>query len=199
MAELAGLVLGFSADQMLDFYRQGYFPMPVAPVGYGLFSPSRRAVLPLENLRVTRSLRQSMKHYGVTFDKAFADVLAQCAGRNVETDWIDDLLIDRYTELHHRGYAHSVEVWDGDGNLCGGLFAVNIGGLVSGESMFHVGRDASKVALVHLVRRLRDVPGPVLLDAQYQTPHLASLGVVQITRRAYHGALRKVVSRPNVL
>lgn len=199
MTELAGLVVGFSADQMLDFYRRGYFPMPIAPVGYGLYSPSRRAVLPLDNLRVTRSLRQSMKHYDVTFDQAFGDVLAHCAGRNAQTDWIDDLLLDRYTELHERGHAHSVEVWDGRGNLSGGLFAVSIGGLVSGESMFHIGRDASKVALVHLVQRLLAVPAAVLLDVQYQTPHLASLGVVEITRRAYQAALRKVISGPDVL
>lgn len=174
--------------------------MPVGVSGiYCLYSPGRRAVLPLDNLRVTRSLRQSMKHYDVSFDQAFTDVLAHCAGRQVPTDWIDDFLIDRYTELHHLGHAHSVEVWDREGNLTGGLFAVNIGGLVSGESMFHIGRDASKTALVHLVERLRSAPGPVLLDAQYQTPHLASLGVIEVSRADYLAALPVLTDRPNAL
>lgn len=199
MGELVGIVRSFSVDQMLDYYRRGIFPMPILTVGYGLYCPPRRAVLTLDDLRVTRSLRQSMKHYEVTFDKAFDEVLAHCAGRQVPTDWINGHLIDSYTELHRRGHAHSVEAWDREGNLSGGLFAVNIGGLVSGESMFHIGRDASKVALVHLVERLQAAPGAVLFDVQYQTSHLASLGVREISRQAYLTALESVVDGPNVL
>ncbi len=166
---------------------------------YAVYSPLARGVLPLDNLRVTRSLRQSMKHYHVTIDVDFDSVLRGCSARKAPTDWIDEVLQAHYRELHARGHAHSVEVWDGAGDLAGGLFVVNVGGLVSGESMFHIGRDASKTALVWLVERLRTAGGPVLLDTQWSTPHLASLGVVEIGRHEYLRRLAEVVSLPDVL
>ncbi len=166
---------------------------------YLWMSPKERAILPLDRLRVTRSLRQSTKRYTVTFDREFDAVLAQCANPARRGGWITELLAANYRTMFHSGYAHSVEVWDDHGRLAGGLFLVNVGGLVSGESMFHVGRDASKVALVALVQRLREAAGPVLLDTQWRTDHLATLGVIEVPRKKYLTMLPELVNRPNVL
>lgn len=189
-----------TVDDMLDGYRRGRFAMPYIVDGIYLWmSPKQRAILPLEGLRVTRSLRQSAKRYSTTFDQAFDAVLEQCADPDRRGGWITDLLAANYRALHEAGYAHSVEVWDDRERLAGGLFLVNVGGLVSGESMFHVGRDASKVALLALVQRLRLAAGPVLLDTQWRTDHLATLGVIEVPRRKYLAMLPSVVNRPNVL
>jgi leucyl/phenylalanyl-tRNA--protein transferase len=184
---------------MLTLYQRGGFVMPSGVSGlYAVYSPQRRGVLPLENLRVTRSLRKSMKRYEVSLDHDFAGVVRGCASRQAPTDWIDGRLAALYHDLHTLGHAHSVEVWDETGVLTGGLFVVNVGGLVSGESMFHIGRDASKTALAWLVHHLRD-RGTVLLDTQWSTPHLADLGVIEIPRAQYLRRLAEVVSLPDVL
>jgi len=153
----------------------------------GGWSPLRRAVLPSGGLRVARSLRKMAARYTTTVDRAFPDVLAACADPGRPDGWIDDRIAFAYTALHQAGYVHSVETWDAQGRLVGGLYGVHQAGMFAGESMFHhpeLGRDASKVALLRLVAELaRARVG--LLDVQWLTPHLASLGVVELPRRDY--------------
>jgi leucyl/phenylalanyl-tRNA--protein transferase len=153
------------------------------PVGW--WSPDPRGILPLEALRVSRSLRRSRQRYEIRIDHAFDDVVAACADPGRDGGWITLDVRVAYGRLHRIGWAHSVEAWDREtGELAGGLYGVHVAGLFAGESMFHRGRDASKVALVALVERLRSI-GAVLLDVQWLTPHLASLGAIEIPRAAY--------------
>jgi leucyl/phenylalanyl-tRNA--protein transferase len=184
---------------LLAAYRRGLFPMPVPglePMCW--WSPVRRGVLPLDNLRVSRSLRQSAKRFQVTTDAAFEDVLGWCAGLPRHGAWITDEVAAAYLDLHRLGWAHSVEVWDADGALAGGLYGVAVGGLFAGESMFHAQRDASKVALLALVDAMRSASSPEhrLLDVQWCTPHLASLGAVEIPRLAYLDRLQTALRLP---
>ena len=172
---------------VLAAYRRGLFPMSVDDqTGTGQlawWSPERRGVLPLSGLRVTRSLRQSSRHFEIRVDTAFAEVVAGCADPRRTGAWIDREIVAAYTELHRLGWAHSVESWR-DGELAGGLYGVAIGGLFAGESMFTRVRDASKVALRGLVDLLTDdYAEDRLLDTQWLTPHLATLGVAEIPRR----------------
>jgi len=140
-------------------------------------------------------MRQSAKRFEVTVDTAFTDVVDRCASPDRPGGWIDDEITEAYTVLHKLGWAHSVEVWR-DGRLAGGLYGVAIGGLFAGESMFYVERDASKVALMHLVGLLDDgVPGR-LIDVQWSTPHLTSLGVIEVPRRQYLDLLKAALSAP---
>jgi leucyl/phenylalanyl-tRNA--protein transferase len=181
---------------LLSAYRAGLFPMPLPDLGeIGWFSPVERAVLPIHGLRVTRSMRQARRRFEVSLDQAFGEVVAGCADPARPGGWIDDAVRAGYEELHTLGWAHSLEVWR-DGRLAGGLYGLAIGGLFCGESMFHVDRDASKVALMHLVRLLDDgVPGR-LLDVQWATPHLTSLGVVVVGRTEYLRRLRHALALP---
>ncbi len=173
------------AATLISAYRHGLFPMGLqTPPVVGWWSPNPRGILPIDGLRVTRSMRQSAKHFAVRVDTCFAEVMRACASPEREGAWIDQPFIDAYTELHRLAWAHSVEVFDGDGLLVGGLYGVRIGGLFAGESMFHVRRDASKVALMALVDLMRADRMP-LLDVQWQTDHLASLGVVEVSRADY--------------
>ena len=172
---------------LLEAYRRGLFPMPSGRRGDPMlwFSPARRGVLPLDGLRVSRSLRRSVRRFEIRVDSACAEVVDACADPRRPAGWIDPAIKSAYLELHRLGWVHSVEAWRDD-RLAGGLYGVSIGGLFAGESMFHRENDASKVALVALVELLRDQPEePRLLDVQWQTPHLASLGVVQVGRREY--------------
>jgi leucyl/phenylalanyl-tRNA--protein transferase len=149
------------------------------------WSPDPRGVLPLDGLRVTRSLRRSQRRYDVRVDTAFDAVVEACADPSRDGGWISDDIRRAYGRLHELGWAHSVETWDpATGTLVGGLYGVHVGGLFAGESMFHRAPDASKVALVALVERLRAI-GVVLLDVQWLTEHLASLGAVEIPRAEY--------------
>ena len=142
-------------------------------------------MLPLDGLVVSRSLRRSLRDFEIRVDTAFDEVVAGCADPARQAGWIDGDIRRAYRRLHELGWAHSVEAWQ-DGRLAGGLYGVALGGLFAGESMFHRVRDASKVALVGLVELLRDEhAADRLLDVQWQTPHLASLGVVEISRTAY--------------
>jgi leucyl/phenylalanyl-tRNA--protein transferase len=150
-------------------------------------------VLALDGLRVTRSLRQSMRRYQVRVDTAFDQVVHACADPNRSGRWITPEIAEAYGRLHQLGWAHSVETWH-DGELVGGLYGVAIGGLFAGESMFHRATDASKVALVHLVDRLR-AGGATLLDVQWATPHLHSLGVEEIPRTEYLARLSDAIRR----
>ena len=167
-------------------YRSGIFPMEVTgmPGVLGWWSPDPRGILPLDGLRVTRSMRQSARRYEVRVDTCFARVVRACADPSREDGWIDDNIITAYTRLHELGWAHSVEVFDGDGELAGGLYGVRVDGLFAVESMFHLKRDASKVALMALVDLMRS-SGLQLLDVQWCTEHLASLGAVAIPRDDY--------------
>jgi leucyl/phenylalanyl-tRNA--protein transferase len=182
-------VVGIGADlepgTILGAYRAGIFPMPAQPGGpIAWWSPDPRAILPLDGLRVSRSLRRSCRRYDLRIDTAFDRVIAACADPDRPHGWIDQQIIDAYTRLHELGWVHSVETWTATGELVGGLYGIRIGGFFAGESMFHLAPDASKVALVHLVDLLR-VDGAALLDVQWQTEHLASLGAVEIPRHEY--------------
>ena len=178
---------------LLGAYRSGLFPMPFDRRRIAWFSPDPRGVLPLDGLRVTRSLRRSVRRYEVQLDTCFTEVMERCADRRRSGGWIDRRFVEAYTALHELGWAHSVETYR-DGRLVGGLYGVRIGGFFAGESMFHTATDASKVALVHLVDWLR-ADGVELLDVQWTTPHLASLGAVEVTRSEYLGRLHSAIAR----
>ena len=173
---------------LLAAYRHGLFPMGVGrhgrpPVGW--WSPDPRGVLPLDGLRVTRSLRRSLRRFDVRVDTAFTDVVSGCADPARQGRWITKDVKHAYGLLHDLGWAHSVETWQ-DGRLVGGLYGVCIGGLFAGESMFHRTPDASKAALVALLEILReDGDGRRLLDVQWLTPPLATLGAVEVPREEY--------------
>ncbi|GLQ07051.1 leucyl/phenylalanyl-tRNA--protein transferase [Sneathiella chinensis] len=160
--------------------------------------PEWRGIFPLDDFHVPRKLAKTVRKtpYRVTVDKAFRQVMKECAapapGR--PTTWINRTILDLYTELHLMGNAHSVEVWDHDGTLVGGLYGVSIASAFCGESMFSHATDSSKIALVHLVARLR-AGGYILLDTQFITEHLATLGAVEISREEYHRRLNEALKR----
>jgi leucyl/phenylalanyl-tRNA--protein transferase len=190
-------IVGTGADlepgTLLAGYRSGLFPMPIGRV-MGWWSPDPRAVIPLEGLRVSRSLRKSCARYEIRFDTAFAQVVSACADPARPHGWITAEIVAAYTRLHELGWAHSVEAWStDDGELAGGLYGVAINGLFAGESMFHHRTDASKVALAALVERMRAI-GAVLLDVQWRTPHLESLGAVDVPRSRYLELLEAALS-----
>lgn len=171
---------------LITAYRCGIFPMAVTALGgkLGWWSPDPRGIVPIDGLRVTKSMRQSAKRFDVRVDTCFTDVMRACGDPSREDGWITADVIAAYTALHELGWAHSVEVFDRDGRLAGGLYGVRINGLFAGESMFHARRDASKVALMALVELMRDT-GMTVLDVQWCTEHLASLGAVEVTRAEY--------------
>lgn len=181
---------------ILQAYRKGMFPMHLEDGHLGWWCPIERAVIPLKGLRVTRSLRQSTRRYRVSVDREFEAVIADCADPLRPGGWITPEIVSAYTELHDLGWAHSVEVWDRDGELVGGLYGLSLGGLFAGESMFHMARDASKVALVHLVV-LMNRAGDGLIDVQWQTPHLESLGAIIIGKDAYLERLPALIAMPS--
>src|SRR5438552_1946177 len=184
--DLIGAGADLDVSTLIGAYRRGLFPMEVTglPGVIGWWSPDPRGILPLDGLRVTRSLRQSAKRFEVRVDTCFDEVIRECANPSRESGWITPDFIRAYTTLHRLGWAHSVEVFDRDGRLAGGLYGVRINGLFAGESMFHAQRDASKVALMALVGLMRE-SGMTLLDVQWCTEHLASLGAVEVPRARY--------------
>ncbi|MBV9951892.1 MAG: leucyl/phenylalanyl-tRNA--protein transferase [Acidimicrobiia bacterium] len=193
-------IVGVGADlepgTILHAYRNGLFPMPLGRRGrLGWWSPDPRGVLPLDGLRVSRSLRRSLRRYEVTVDAAFEEVVRGCADPSRSGGWIDADIVAGYRRLHELRWVHSVEAWSPEGDLVGGLYGVAIGGFFAGESMFHRERDASKVALAGLVERLC-AAGARLLDVQWLTPHLASLGAIAIPRATYLEDLAAAVSAP---
>lgn len=184
-----------SPELVLHAYQHGYFPMADPDEGSVYwFSPDPRAVLPLSDFHIPRSLRQALRknQFEVVTDRAFEEVIRACANRN--KTWISEEIIRVYTLLHEHGYAHSVECWEND-RLVGGLYGVALGGAFFGESMFHRKRDASKIALVHLVHHLRR-GGFTLLDTQYTTPHLEQFGVIEIPRHLYLEHLNRALNVP---
>ncbi len=181
---------------LIAAYRGGLFPMPADGGGIGWWSPQRRGVLPLDGLRISSSLRRSVRRYDVRVDTAFDDVVAGCADPGRDGGWIDEDIAAAYGLLHQLGWAHSVEAWH-HGELVGGLYGIAIGGLFAGESMFSRATDASKVALVALVELLTDPDADRrLLDTQWQTDHLATLGVIEIPRTDYLERLAEALTVP---
>jgi len=181
-------------DFILDAYRKGFFPM--ADPGNGevsWYSPNPRAIIPLDAFRTSRSLRRVVQRQGflIRVNTSFEDVIRGCATR--EETWISGRIIASYLSLHRKGFAHSVESWWGE-ELAGGLYGVSIGGAFFGESMFSVMKDASKVALVHLVDLLRR-RGFTLLDTQFINTHVRQFGATEVPRLIYMRLLEKALAR----
>jgi leucyl/phenylalanyl-tRNA--protein transferase len=184
---------------LLEAYRNGLFPMPLPPSllrrhNIAWYSPDPRGVIPLDGLIVSKSLRRSLRRYEVVMDKDFDAVVAACADPDRPGAWINTAVRTAYGQLHELGWAHSVETYL-DGQLVGGLYGVRINGFFAGEAMFHHSTDASKVALWHLVSWLNSSGGR-LLDVQWTTPHLLSLGAVDLPRAEYLQLLSEAIAEP---
>lgn len=176
---------------VIDAYRNGAFPMPHDGVLLW-WSPVHRGVLKPGRVHLSRSLRRSIRRFAFTYDTDFAAVIDACADRSRPGGWIDDEMRAAYVRLHDLGWAHSVETRDGEGNLVGGLYGLQVGRLFAGESMFHHQRDASKAALAELAAIQPDG----LIDVQWSTPHLATLGVTEITRDDYLARITELRDQP---
>jgi len=186
---------------LLAAYRTGIFPMRVEG-DLVWWSPARRAVIPVERgdrlqpvARVSRSLRRAARGFEIRVDTAFPAVIRGCADPARPHGWLDEGFVAAYTRLHGLGWAHSVEAWDEQG-LAGGLYGVASAGLFAAESMFFARTGASKAAVLGLIRILLGAGGPRLLDVQWSTPHLASLGAVEVTRAEYHRRLDVALGLP---
>jgi leucyl/phenylalanyl-tRNA--protein transferase len=184
-----------TADILLRAYSIGMFPMAESSDAASLFwvDPTQRGIFPLDGLIVSKSLARSVRgdRFEVRADSCFDAIVAACANR--EKTWINAEIRQLYGELHRVGHAHSVEAFE-DGELVGGLYGVSLGAAFFGESMFHIARDASKVALVHLIARLR-LGRFLLLDTQFVTPHLQSLGAIEIPRVDYLRSLKTALDQ----
>ncbi|HLS44717.1 MAG TPA: leucyl/phenylalanyl-tRNA--protein transferase [Ornithinicoccus sp.] len=194
--DLIGVGADLAPGTLLAAYRSGIFPMGLGPRGGGVmgwWSPDPRGILRPQDLRVTRSLRRSVARFDYRVDTAFDEVVAGCAAPGREGRWITPTIARAYGELHRLGWAHSVETWLDD-ELVGGLYGVAVGGLFAGESMFHRVADASKAALVHLVSLVS--PTDALIDVQWRTDHLATLGVTEVSRTAYLRLLGDALRHP---
>ncbi len=190
-------VVGVGADlepeTILTGYSQGLFPMPLEPDGpIAWWSPDPRAILPLD-MHVSRSLAKSMKRFHFTINTAFTEVMKACADPSRPHGWIDSQILSAYSRLHELGWAHSVETRNESGDLVGGVYGIGVGRMFAGESMFHWETDASKAALIHLTRTLRE-NGIILFDVQWMTPHLSSLGAIDLSRSEYLRRLDEAVS-----
>ena len=195
IGDVAGVGADLEPGTLLDAYRAGLFPMRLhagGPIAW--WAPDPRGIIPLDALHVSRSLRRAARDIEIRIDSAFDAVVEGCADPRRPHGWIDAEMKAAYAELHRLGWAHSVESWFDD-ELVGGLYGVAIGGLFAAESKFHARRDASKVALVGLVELLR-AAGGVLLDVQWTTPHLCSLGAVDVTREHYQALLTDALAAP---
>jgi len=187
--ELVALGADLAPGMLLAGYRTGLFAMPDGRE-LGWWSPDPRGILLPGQVHLARSLRRALTRFEVTVDLAFADVVAACADPRRPHGWISGEYVDSYRALHALGWAHSIEVWDAQGELAGGLFGVEVGGLFAAESKFHVRTDASKVAVVALAELLAADGDPRrVIDVQWRTPHLASLGAVEVPRAIYLSAL----------
>lgn len=183
---------------LLRAYAAGIFPMAESAEDNALYwvEPEERGIIPLHGLKVSQSLRKSVRHGGfqVRVDTDFAGVIAECAARTADRNstWINKRIVALYTQLHRMGCCHSIETWQ-DGKLVGGLYGVRLGAIFFGESMFSRVTDASKVALVHLVARL-NYGGFRLLDAQFVNPHLERLGAVKMPKAEYHRMMEPLLA-----
>ncbi|MDH3958238.1 MAG: leucyl/phenylalanyl-tRNA--protein transferase [Actinomycetota bacterium] len=197
--ELVAVGADLSPGMLLAGYRSGLFAMPDGDL-LGWWSPDPRGVLPARGVHVSRSLRRVLPRFEVSVDTAFDEVVAACADPRRPHGWISREYRSAYRTLHDLGWAHSIEVWDASGELAGGLFGVEVGGLFAGESKFHVSTDASKVAVVALGDLLGADGDPRrIIDVQWCTDHLATLGVVEVPRAAYLQALPAALSCRPVL
>lgn len=184
----------FDTTDLLNCYRRGVFPMADSREDMRLFlmDPDLRGVLPLDRFHVPKRLRKTVRQdpFRVTVDTAFNRVIEACAEPHPTrpATWINDPILNLYGALHRQGFAHSVECWTEDGNLVGGLYGVALGGAFFGESMFSRATNASKIALVHLVARLK-IGGFELLDAQFHNPHLEQFGLEEISRDDFRAKL----------
>ncbi|WP_299943515.1 leucyl/phenylalanyl-tRNA--protein transferase [uncultured Microbulbifer sp.] len=185
-------------EWLLAAYRRGIFPWYSNGQPILWWSPCPRCVVFPQTFRVGRSLQKVLrrKTFRVTFDRAFEPVIDSCRAQraNGEGTWITDRMRRAFIHMHHLGHSHSVEVWR-NGDLVGGLYGIAIGRVFFGESMFHREKDASKVAFVHLVRQL-ELWGCPLIDCQVGSPHLASLGAVEISRRDFEHLLENGLQQP---
>lgn len=197
--DLVGIGADLEPGTVLMAYRAGLFPMGVGEEGsapMGWWSPDPRGVLLAGHLRISRSLRRSLGHFEIRVDTAFPEVVERCADPSREGCWITPEIIAAYTRLYELGWAHSVEAWRG-GELLGGLYGLALGGLFAGESMFHLATDASKCALVGLADLVfADGDPGRIIDVQWATPHLASLGVSEMPRSDYLARLRRSLPLP---
>ena len=193
-ADLVSVGGDLEPSTIVSAYRHGVFPMETSalPGAMCWWSPDPRGVIPLDGLRVTRSMRQSARRYEVRVDTCFDRIIRGCADPSREDGWITEPMVAAYVRLHELRWAHSVEVFDRDGQLAGGLYGVKVDGFFAGESMFHLQRDASKVALMALVELMRD-SRMSLLDVQWCTEHLASLGAIAIPRDEYFRRLAEAL------
>jgi leucyl/phenylalanyl-tRNA--protein transferase len=193
--EIVGVGADLEPGTLLAAYRRGLFPMRVGRGGpMAWWSPDPRGIVPLDAFRASRSLRRSRRKFLITVDSAFEDVMWACADPARPHGWIDDEFVRAYATLHRLGWAHSVEARSADGALAGAVYGVAIGGLFAAESMFHRSTDAGKVALAELVDVLRD-GGATLLDVQWTTPHLASLGAIDVPRAKYLELVAEALDR----
>jgi leucyl/phenylalanyl-tRNA--protein transferase len=185
-------------ETLREAYHKGIFPWPHDGLPLPWFSPRRRAVIFFDELRVGRSLRkvQARTPFTFTIDRDFRGVIAACAAAerpDQDGTWIAPAMISAYTRMHEAGDAHSVEAWQ-DGVLAGGLYGIDCGGVFTGESMFHLRPDASKLSLLFLIERLRE-RGATLLDCQVMTPHMEALGAREISRARYLDALAEAQAK----
>ncbi len=187
-SDLVGRGADLEPETLIHAYMNGVFPMSselaLGEDDIAWWSPLERGIIPLDSLRITRSMRRSQRKYHIKIDTCFERVMRGCASPDRPGGWINERFISAYVELHRRGWAHSFEVFDEYETLVGGLYGVRIGRFFAGESMFHLTRDASKVALMHLVSEMKN-DNMTLLDVQWLTPHLESLGALEIPRPEY--------------
>ncbi len=196
IGDLVAVGADLQPETLLEAYSAGYFPMPLDdPTALGWFSPNPRGILPIEAFHASRSLRRSARRFEIRLNSAFGSVMEGCADPARPHGWIDSRFMAAYARLHELGWAHSVEVWSHE-RLVGGLYGVAIGQLFAAESMFHRETDASKAAVWALVQHL---PPGSLIDVQWSTPHLSSLGVVEIPRFEYLRRLHQSVAQPDRL
>ena len=183
-------------ETVIDSYQHGIFPMHIEVANkrqIGWWSPQQRGILPLNKINISKSLQKSMKKFHVSFDQAFDQVIDGCGDDKRPQGWINKEIKIAYKKLFELGYVHSVEVWNKKDELVGGLYGVEVQGLFAGESMFHKETDASKTAMVYLVKKLKDAGGKRLFDVQWQTSHLKSMGVIKIPRSKYLSLLPEVM------
>lgn len=198
--ELLAVGADLAPGTMLAGYRTGIFPMGLDDVVLGWWSPQPRGILRPADFHASRSLARTLRRFELTVDQAFSDVVAGCADPQRPHGWITEEFKTAYASLHALGWAHSVEAWS-DGELAGGLFGIEIGGLFAAESMFHTRTDASKAALFELTRRLgaAEPAERRIIDVQWATAHLRTLGVTEVTRTEYLDLLPEALSLPSVL
>lgn len=192
--DLVAIGADLEIDTLVPAYSHGLFPMPMDRRDIGWWCPLQRGIIPLDGLQISSSLRKSCRKYTISVDNCFEDVVTACGDPHRPHGWINRPFIEAYTRLHRAGWAHSVEVFYDDA-LVGGVYGVHVGGLFAGESMFHTRTDASKVALVALVALLINAE-VTLFDVQWTTPHLVSMGAIDIPRAEYLRRLAKTQNRP---